>query len=154
MYIVIIFGLVFVAAGLFLLWQGVKDFRASRESQKWLPMEGQITESIVQVTRRRKKNDYYPKVAYTYSVLGETYTCKGVALGAIQGSSSQAKIQAQVEQYPLGQRVVVYYNPHRPAQATLEPGVTKGAWGTLVMGVISSVTGIFVLIIALTVANS
>jgi hypothetical protein len=58
MWIMIIFGLIFVIAGLFLLWQGIKEHRTYRESRNWPCVEGRITESTMQVSRRRRATSY------------------------------------------------------------------------------------------------
>ncbi len=153
MWIVIVFGLIFAAAGLFLLWQSVKEHRACRESRNWPCVEGRITESAVQVTRRHHSTSYSPQIAYTYSVLGQAHFSTAVTIGATRTFSSYTKAQAQVAKYPLGQTVSVYYDPQQPAQATLEPGATGGAWATLLMGVITGGMGVMVLILGLVVAG-
>ena len=151
MWIMIVFGLIFVVAGLFLLWQGSKEHRTCRESRDWPCVAGRITESTMQVTRRRRSTRYSPRVSYTYSVMGQAYFGAGTTIGATQGFSSQANVQAQLAKYPLGQPVSVYYDPQRPSQATLEPGATRGAWGTVLMGVITGGMGAAVLIFGLVV---
>ncbi len=153
MWIVIVFGLIFAAAGLFLLWQGVKEHRACRESRNWPCVEGRITESAVQVTRRHHSTSYSPQIAYTYSVAGQAYFSAAVTIGATRTFSSYAKAQTQTAKYPLGQTVSVYYDPQQPAEATLEPGATGGAWGTVLMGVITGGMGGVVLILGLVVAG-
>ncbi len=153
MWIVIVFGLIFAAAGLFLLRQGFTEHRACRESRNWPCVEGRITESTVQVTRRHHSTSYSPQVAYTYSVMGQAYFSTAVTIGATRTFSSYAKVQARLAKYPLGQTVSVYYDPQQPAQATLEPGATGGAWGTVLMGIITGGMGVFVLILGLAVAG-
>ncbi len=153
MWIMVVFGLIFAAAGLFVLWQGVKEHRTCRESRNWPRVEGRITESTIQVTRRHRSTSYSPQVAYTYSAMGQVYFGTAVTIGATRVFSSYAKSQAQLEKYPLGQAVSVYYDPQQPAQATLEPGVTGGAWGTLLIGVITGAMGAVVFILGLGVAG-
>ena len=153
MWMVILFGLIFSVAGLFLLWQGSKEHRTCRESRNWPCVEGRITESTMQVTRRHRSTSYSPRVSYTYSVMGQAYFGTGMTIGATQGFSSQAKVQAQLAKYPLGQPAPVYYDPQQPAQATLEPGATQGAWRTLLMGVITGGMGAAVLMLGLVVAG-
>ena len=153
MWIMVVFGLIFAAAGLFLLWQGVKEHRTCRESRNWPCVAGRITESTMQVTRRRRSTRYSPQVAYTYSVMGQAYFGTGMSIGATRVFSSYAKVQAQLAKYPLDQAVSVYYDPQQPAQATLEPGVTGGAWRTVLMGVITGGMGAAVLMLGLVVAG-
>ncbi len=85
--------------------------------------------------------------------MGQAYFGAAVTIGATRTFSSYAKAQAQTAQYPLGQTVSVYYAPQQPAQATLEPGATGGAWATLLMGVITGGMGVMVLILGLVVAG-
>lgn len=43
-------------------------------------------------------------------------------------SSDPTAARILLKRYPVGKRVTVYYNPARPQQAVLEPGVSGMAW--------------------------
>ncbi|MEJ2562282.1 MAG: hypothetical protein P8Z42_06290 [Anaerolineales bacterium] len=40
----------------------------------------------------------------------------------------------------------IAYNPENPSQAVLEPGSTRGAWGTLLIGIVFSAAGVAIVI--------
>ena len=77
-----------------------------------------------EVTTRRNNDDYTytPRIVYSYQVGGETFTAGRVTL-ADGGSSRPNPAQEQVDRYPVGQEVAVYYNPNFPTDAVLQPDV-------------------------------
>jgi len=81
---------------------------------------------------------YHPRVEYTYTVDGHTYTSKQRTIGddwwTSKWSASLEDARAQIQGYHAGHPVTVYYNPEQPEQATLKPGETQGARSTLLVG--------------------
>lgn len=76
-------------------------------------------------------------------------TCKVPGSEPTHSASSYEKAQAQLQKYPPGQPAIVYYNPNNPAEATLEPGTTRGAWATLFMGMAFTAVGMLTLVLAI-----
>jgi hypothetical protein len=146
----IIFGLLFTGIGLFLLVRGFIDFRTSKASRDWPSAGGQVTIATVETKVEHDEDGtttkYSPRVVYTYSVSGQQYTSDQVVVGARRWHTSQARAEAKLA-YRSGQRVTVYYNPDKPAQAVLEAGATRGAWGTLLIGIVFAILGVIVLVI-------
>jgi hypothetical protein len=145
----LIFGLVFAGAGLFALVRGFIDFRTSKASRDWPSVEGQVNVATVEVKVESDEDgtttSYSPRVVYTYSVAGQQYTSDQVVVGARRWHISQARAEAKLA-YRSGQRVAVYYNPDKPAQAVLEAGATRGAWGMLAIGIVFTIAGIAIVI--------
>lgn len=81
------------------------------EAANWPTTEGVITGSYV------ANNDYadIPVVKYEYVVDGHTYSSSGVGFG-VNGTEGP-----DLEKYPEGRRVTVYYQPGHPQRAILEP---------------------------------
>ena len=135
---VTIFGLVFLAIGLFLFIRGLWQFRTSSASKSWPSVEGQIIAATVEKRVDRDEDGtttrYLPRVVYSYSVDGEQQTGERVRVGATSSYSNYPKAEAKLG-YQAGQKVAVYYNPRKPAKALLEPGSSRGVWGSLIIGV-------------------
>jgi uncharacterized integral membrane protein len=148
-----VFGLLFTGAGLLMLILGFVQFRTSRASRDWPSVEGQVTEATVETKIDRDEDGastrYSPRIIYTYSVSGQQYTSDRVVIGARQWHTSQTRAEAKLVYRP-GQQVTVYYNPGKPSQAVLEAGATRGAWGTLAIGIIFTILGAVVLVINVT----
>jgi hypothetical protein len=134
---VTLFGLVFLAIGLFMFIRGLWLFRASRASRSWPSVQGQVIAAMVE---KRVDTDedgsttrYMPRTVYSYSVQGQQYTCDKVAIGSTPWYNTYAKAQSKLA-YEAGQKVTVSYNPEKPAKAVLEPGSSRGVWSSLIIG--------------------
>ena len=133
-----IFGLLFSGIGLLMFVRGFGQFRTSRASREWPSTDGQIVDATVEMkidsdedgTTRR----YSPRIIYTYSVYGQTYTSDQVVVGARRWYPSHAAAEARLRYRP-GDQVAVHYDPEKPAQAVLEAGAARGVWGTLIIGI-------------------
>ncbi len=141
----IIFGLVFAGIGVFALVRGVVHFRMGKASASWPYVEGQViaatvdmsvsTDSDGMTTRR-----YTPRVVYSYTISGQQFSGDQINIGSTWHYPSQARAESKLA-YQTGQRVNVYYNPENPSQTVLEPGSTRGAWGTLLIGIVFFIAG-------------
>jgi hypothetical protein len=149
----LIFALVFAGIGLFALVRGFIDFRTSKASRDWPSVEGQVTIATVEMKTESDEDGtttkYSPRVVYTYAIAGQQYTSDQVVPGARLWHTSQARAKAKLA-YQTGQQVTVYYNPNKPAQAVLEAGATRGAWGMLVIGIVFTILGAVILVINVT----
>jgi hypothetical protein len=144
----LIFGLVFVAIGLFALVRGIVHYRTGKASAAWPSIEGQVAAATVEVSVSTDSDgmtsrQYTPKVVYNYLIGGKQYSSDQVNIGSKWHYPTQARAEAKLN-YQAGQRVNVYYNPENPLQAVLEPGSTRGAWGTLLIGIVFSVAGVVI----------
>jgi hypothetical protein len=144
------FGLIFLGVGLFALIRSFIAFRTSKASRDWPSVKGQV---VVATVERKVDHDedgsttkYSPRVIYNYSVSGQQLTSDRVVVGARLWHTSRARAEAKLA-YQTGQRVTVYYNPDKPAQAVLETGATRGAWGLLAIGVVFTIAGIFIVVV-------
>jgi hypothetical protein len=140
-----VFGLLFTGIGLFMLVRGLVELRAGKASRNWPSVAGQVVLATVDVSVSTDDDggtsrSYAPRVVYTYSASGQQYTSDQVVVGAKWHYPSRARAEAKLA-YQSGQQVIVCYNPDNPTQAVLEPGATRGAWGTLIIGLIFAIAG-------------
>ena len=149
----LIFGLVFAGIGLFALVRGIVHYRTGKASASWPSAEGQVVVAMVDMrvstdsdgmTSRR----YTPRVVYNYTLNGQQFSSDQVHIGSKSNYASHARAASKLA-YQAGQQVNVFYNPENPSQAVLEPGSTRGAWGTLLIGIVFFVAGGIIAVINL-----
>lgn len=66
---------------------------------------------------------YRPKIAYSYEVDGKHFQGTRVQFGTRWRERVKSKAASAITLYPVGQPVQVYYDPQRPADSALKPGV-------------------------------
>jgi hypothetical protein len=116
----------FVAGAAFLLLGiAISDIPTMIESAQWPTTEGTIVKSrLVGTSVRGWDGDYFTEtnahIQYQYRVNGISYSSS--AVNSIK-SPFPLYSSSYVSRYPLGEDVIVYYNPKNPSEAVLEPGV-------------------------------
>ena len=90
-------------------------------SQSWLPTNGRVLKSRVEVISGRYTS-VKPYVLYEYQVNSQTYQSDMIRASdkimVIQRGSRAA--YDTIDRYPEGASVTVYYNPQNPSEAVLE----------------------------------
>lgn len=66
---------------------------------------------------------YSARIRYPYDVDGEIYYSEGVGYKDLE-MSLRKEADRILEQYPVGRKVEVYFNPEIPQDAVLELGAT------------------------------
>ena len=126
----IILGLFVISSVLVSLW-GLRVIVMARRTLQWPSVKGIIEESKMPA-RSDEFNDLLPHIEYSYSVDERIYRQVLKFSGDITPTQEFAK--SYVEKYPVGASVQVYYNPANPETSTLEPGLGKGDWLILAIG--------------------
>lgn len=103
------------------------EMKRSATSKSWPVVKATISASNVETAGKKYKgvNLYYPEVTLSYEVEGKTYTTKERPKskdGLTEGPKQWARDLAL--KYKPGTAVRLYYNPKKPKQATVRPGVT------------------------------
>jgi len=91
-------------------------------TRRWLQTTGTVITSRVvsRTTREHGANSDLtntPLVQYEYQVNGKTIRGDRIMIG---GGKSETELERVLGKYPLGAKVIVYYNPADPQQAVLE----------------------------------
>lgn len=134
----IILGL-FIVAGLMATLWGMSIIARARKTQRWPMVEGMIETS----SPSSEDNDLLPHILFSYAVDTHTYQH---ALKFPGGTQPSPELTASyTRKYSVGAKVSVYYNPQQPDQATLEPGLARGDWMILAIGITAMAFGIFAL---------
>jgi Protein of unknown function (DUF3592) len=91
-------------------------------SRGWQTAGGRILSSAVAVGQGfRRRTLIVPDVRYEYKVAGVRYEGRTVRF-----NYSAYRPAETAARYHAGQQVTVYYNPHSPKRAVLEPGIQPG----------------------------
>jgi hypothetical protein len=135
-------GLIVIVGGFGFIYLGVSFRKDAQDSLGWPKTDGAVQSSTVIRSDGvgPASNHYKPGVEYSYSVEGKQYSGEDMVIGPTGTLPWLAKKEA--EQYPVGSRVQVYYNPEDHSEAVLKPGVTKSINGTIAVGVVIVVAGI------------
>lgn len=137
-YVIIL--VLFVVAGFAVTLWGLKVIARGRRTLRWPSTEGAIEESrLVSDT-----DDLFPHILFSYRVGVQTYRRE---LGFPGGTNPTPEFAASyVKKFPVGARVRVFYDPERPDQATLEPGLAQGDWMIFALGLSATILGILLLV--------
>jgi hypothetical protein len=104
----------------------------ARASEQWPRTAATIEQSSVSSRVGSESTKLHEaKVTYRYSVDGREFTGSEIHIGPQWSWSSSEPAKSLVQQYPRGAAVTIAYDPAKPEDAVLEPGVTAGAWGGL-----------------------
>ncbi len=127
-YYAIIIG-AFIVVGLLITAFGWRAFQKGKTTKQWPSVMGKISDTCI----TSDENDLLPDIRFSYAV--ETNHYEGRLEFPPGTMPMPGFAQHQLEKYPLGSEIAVYYNPHQPEQATLKPGPAKDDWLLLTAGI-------------------
>ncbi len=137
-------GLFFIALGIVWIIRGIK-------SKSWFTTKGTISfsELVEMESGPEDIGGFSAMVFYEYKVANRSYTSDKVDLSHGSGVFfTKRPADSLVSKHTEGTQVRVYYNPAKPAQAILRPGLTRKylleIFVFLIMGIISIVGSSFV----------
>lgn len=126
-YAIIIGG--FITAGLLITAFGWRAFQKGKNTGQWPSTCGEISATRL----ASDENDLLPDIRFNYTIDANRYE------GRVEFPPGTMPMpgfaQTQLDKYPQGSEVTVYYNPQQPEQATLEPGRAKDDWLILALGI-------------------
>ncbi len=150
--VLIPFGLLFTLIGIGISLFGISKYKSAQETLNWAQTEGIILSSdVVSKARRsgkkrRTKTFYNSKIVYSYKVNEKNYKSSQVYIGSLNMDvSNDSYAKKQVEKYPVGKKIIVYYSDKNRSNAVLEPGVKKAQYFSLILGLLFSLAGIAIL---------
>ena len=128
LFIWLIIGLV----GLATFCYGHYQLSRARASGTWPSVDGKIVTSKIERHTNEEGTHYSADIEYRYRVDGKEFESSVIVIG---GHSYTA--HGVVGRYPKGQPVKVAYNPSKPHQAVLEPGIESTQMQTIGVGIMS-----------------
>jgi len=112
--IIILASLAGLALTLFSASNGINALKA----KSWPTTEGTVTSSQVEWNSK-----YVPKVIYTYTINTEEFTSNRIRLTNFAHYKKKEDAAKVSDKYPVDSKVTVYYNPNKPDEAILDPGI-------------------------------
>jgi len=128
----IIFTIIYLLLGIFILWSCINQFSDSKKKLKWLVTDAKISESNIGSSKDQFRVHATPArnlkkvfVKYTYTINDKEYTDQ---IPISLKSNYLPLIEKQLEKYPVGKPLKVYYNPENPEESQLnKPGFSVGS---------------------------
>ena len=138
---VIIAALAFGLGGAVFIWFARQSEKRGNASLSWPTVPGKVLKSEA---RRGAKGSTLTDLKYGYSVAAVEYIG---TLANFAGTTTAADSKRIVQQYPVGARVTVAYDPDHPSIAVLEPGSSRTR-GMIVFGFVMIAAAIGALVLA------
>lgn len=127
--IVAVFWLGFIALGLSLvglslseLGQVTSTWLRALASRKWPSTTGELERSVITRRRHRRTVSYGLEARFRYAVAGEQHSSTNLSFSQSESGlvGSLDSVREVAKRYPAHGSVTVYYDPKRPALATLD----------------------------------
>ncbi len=136
-------GFALLAVALFLVWFFRHAVRRAAESRHWPVVEGSVINTSLRVIQDSDKHRFRPLVEYAYRVGTKDYRCSRIQWGGLVDLPSRSAAAKVVGHYQTGKPVKVYYNPHQPAVAVLQPGHAAGIGNIVIVAPFLALFGLF-----------
>lgn len=127
-----IFGL-FLVVGLGSLGKFWKLQHLSRQVQAWPSVPGKVLSASIEKSPGSKSTLYSARIVYDYEVAGRRHRGHRVYLDAVS-TSDFSDAQAMMNAFPVGQTVLVYYDPAEASESVLRRGSGGGGWILALVG--------------------
>lgn len=117
----------------YLLWLGLCNVWRGIASTGWPTAQGVVSQvEMTRNTTRDKNNQtstmYGAKLTIRFNAAGDVYTTDQVTWGQTLASGEAADATLIALRYPEGRKVTVHYNPSKPYEAVVRPGLTATAF--------------------------
>lgn len=143
--------LFFLAGGLLFLVFGTRDIHRGWKSKSWPNVPGVITLSEVKNVSSRGSDgkshmSYRLRIRYAYQVKEQTYEGDKLGFGT-NSHKRRSEALKQQKNFAEGNEVKVVYEPDKPENAVLMPGIGSGTWIIFTLGVVLSGIGLILCIL-------
>lgn len=121
-------GLILFIIGFKMLVISSYSIANSFMAREWTMTKGRIIHSDVYTSESAgEASSYRPNIVFEYSVFGEKFICDRLFYGVdIMSSLNLGNSKKLIKKYPVNKEVTVYYNPDKPKQSVVEPGLHFG----------------------------
>jgi hypothetical protein len=147
------FSIIVVILGTILCLFALSAYSAGNAAKEWPTVTGKIVQSYVTESTTEEGSAFYaPHVMYNYTVNRVGYYSTQIT-PFNKGFSNPSYASEMVAKYPVGQTVVVMYEPGHPENSLLEsdPGIYADLF--MIAGLAIIALGVMLAIIALTSKN-
>lgn len=116
--VMIIFGGVFVAAGIGVLSQSLPPLQEWWASASWVETPAVVTASAVRENSDNDSTTYYPYIAYSYDFNGKTYEGDKYVFFKVSSSGYDGKAEV-VRAHPVGREIKIFVDPQNPERSVI-----------------------------------
>ena len=138
----VVWGAIATVFGVVAVWNSISAWRLAGRARTWPTTNGVITSSEIS----HEGKYWTPRVKYRYEVDGREFNGTTVSPGGPTGANWKSPAQRVIEKYPSSKRVLVYYDPRKPARACLERKVGFGVVVFFVFGIVFGLLGLGALV--------
>jgi hypothetical protein len=131
-YLVGAIALGFVASAAF----AGRALRRALASRKWPATTGTVVSIDMLVEQTVREPLYVPKIRYRYCVNGVQYEGDALKDAPQRKFYSESAANALLHDYPVDSSITVFYDPQRPGDSLLVPGVRPTAWAIATLVVV------------------
>ena len=114
---------------------GIRSAIKEHTAATWPSTQGVIQTATIRIDRTPRGDIQTPVIFYSYQVNGRPYGSDRVSFHFGNVIALTPNAASVVATYPEGAGVTVYYNPHDPSEAVLEPGRYANNLATVALGV-------------------
>lgn len=135
MVMLVLVGLLFMVPGICVIhFLGKPMLDRARQSDHWPVTEGDIITS--RVIREYSGNDakFSAEVLYRYTVNEQVMEGDQIWIGGAYSTSDRKEFQRVVNDFSVGEKVQVHYNPDDPVDSVLIPGVFTSSYIVYIVG--------------------
>ena len=105
---------------------GIRRYYLGFSSRGWPVAKGIIVHSKSDYyVNPSAGNGYIPDIEFTYTVNGTKYKSQSLNFSLNQGAGNRENSEYYTKKFRAGRKVDVRYNPNKPGQAVLEPGISN-----------------------------
>jgi Protein of unknown function (DUF3592) len=121
-----IFGGLFMLVGALQLILCLDNSAQGIAAASWPTTSGVIRSSYVREVTGGGGSGYIPSVTYSYMAGSESFL--GTRIWLMEFSELPDDARRTVDNFPVGSAVKVYFDPKRPNQSLLRPGLSTFSW--------------------------
>jgi hypothetical protein len=95
----------------------------AKQSESWPTVSGIITHSEIQQSESDGTTMYSSEINYDFTIDNKFYSGDRITLTSGSSSTSSIReVKKELQAYPIGANVKVYYDPELPNNSVLKPG--------------------------------
>lgn len=102
-------------------WHGFKG-RYFTDLSRLASAEGIIVSSSTYTSKSKRTVYYHYNIEYEFNVNGRYYLSNEITFSG-EYSTHEEETQGYIREYPIGKKVIVYYDPQDPNFSVLEPDI-------------------------------
>jgi Protein of unknown function (DUF3592) len=127
-----------IIIGIWAIIFGMLNINRAKRSERWPNAAGEVVKSDVKIKITEDGEQYCPDIQYQYSFSDVMYKASRISFGNLDFRNLKRDAAAEtVKKYSVGQRVLVWYDPLDPNQATLVIGTgVRGSYTRFSVGLI------------------